>query len=298
MQYFYTAYGLTFASGLELPALPAVAAGVPDVTIRCGPVPRKLNQPLDIGVCFQADHDHFLLKVDQVAHFLAVAGKEIVVEPCGDAAIDDVQTFLLGPLFGALLLQRGYLVLRGAAVVFAQQAVMFSGNAAIGKSTLAAAFYKKGCQVLSDDLCAVRFTPAGLPEIIPGLPRLKLWADAVASIGENSGSLQRVRSGLEKYELPLQEYFCPEALPLYRVYNLQTHSLEGLGLQETEGMNKLEILLQNRYRSRLLAGPRKALSLQQCATVARAVAVCRLSRPKTGTGIEAMTACIEMDLGI
>ena len=112
----YRAYNYLIESELKFPEfLPAVEDDVdfsgPPVVIRYGDVPAELENPTGRGVLYQASAHQFLLKLDGVARYLVCNGNEIVVEPAPGSLASDVRVFLLGSCFGALLHQRGVLVL-------------------------------------------------------------------------------------------------------------------------------------------------------------------------------------------
>ena len=115
--YTYTAYGLTIISDFELPELlPLPPQDLPEnaVRIRRGEVPDELDDPVGTGVLYQAKPNEFLLSLDAVAGYYVTDGREIVVEPVPGATDDEVQLFLLGSALGALLHQRGLLVIMQA----------------------------------------------------------------------------------------------------------------------------------------------------------------------------------------
>ena len=107
----------------------------------------------------------------------------------------DLRTFLLGSAFGALLIQRGMLVLHGNALERDGHAIVCLGQSGAGKSTLAYALMEQGWRLLADDLVAI--TPDG--EVLPGIPRIKLWHDAAEAFGLKPDALPEIRKGMQKY---------------------------------------------------------------------------------------------------
>src|SRR5690606_97236 len=97
-----------------------------------------------------------LLQVDGVARYLVSGGRRITIDRDPAVEDDDVRLFLLGSVFGAMLHQRGDLVLHGSAIEWEGAAVVFMGFSGVGKSTTASAFRQRGHAVLTDDLCVVR----------------------------------------------------------------------------------------------------------------------------------------------
>lgn len=297
-QFIYGVFGLVVASEFPLSGLSS-GEGRADVTIRYGIIPEFLENIITKGVRFQVAEGEFLLKVDGVARYLVLQGQEIIVEPYPEASPYDVQTFLLGSVFSALLQQRGCLVLHGSAVVINGQSVIFSGASGAGKSTLAAAFAQRGYEVLTDDVCAITFSPEGVPAVIPGYPRLKLWADAAEKLGEDTYSLRPVRLDLEKYEWPLPQQSRQTSVPVARLYQLSTTNDSEIILTTLKSMEQMETLINNTYRYRFLEG-QKAIGkhFKQCSLLAKAIRVGRISRPKGQFLLDELVTLLEKDLGL
>lgn len=98
---------------------------------------------------------------------------------------------------GALLIQRGILVLRGNTLEKNDQAIVCLGHSGAGKSTLAYALMQQGWRLLADDLVAM--TPEGM--VLPGTPRIKLWHDAAKAFKLDPAALPPIREGMNKYLL-------------------------------------------------------------------------------------------------
>ncbi|MCL4820872.1 MAG: hypothetical protein KJ067_17160 [Vicinamibacteria bacterium] len=211
----YALAGLAWLSDLALPELPrASAAGAPDVRVRRHAIPA-----LPAGQLVQADECECRIEVPEIARFAVVAGREIRVEPLADAA--SVRAFLLNAAVRALCLQRGWLPLRGAAIATDGGAVVLCGAAGRGKSTLAAAMEARGHAVLADDTAIVA-CDGGAPLVLPGVPRLVLWGDALRALALPASGLVRVRPGLDRFLRPVP---AARPSPLSRVYVLERPAL-------------------------------------------------------------------------
>ena len=91
--------------------------------------------------------------------------------------LQDVATYLLGPVLGLLLRFRGVICLHASAVVLDDCAVAFVGSEGAGKSTTAAALARRNHAVISDDIVALaenedRFL------VLPAYPYLSLWSES------------------------------------------------------------------------------------------------------------------------
>lgn len=115
---------------------------------------------------------------DSVGRFLLEGGRTIVVQLAAEARAVEVEAFLAGPVAGVLLHQRGVLPLHASCVDTAFGAVALAGSVGRGKSTIATALTRRGAQLMSDDICPVRFDRDLGPVAIPGSAGLRLWPDS------------------------------------------------------------------------------------------------------------------------
>jgi hypothetical protein len=203
----YHVFGLKIKSVIPLPALlisDSLPELEPDIVIEYGKTPEALTNPKFKGMRFQAGPGEFLMRVDGVATYYVQDGRCITIMPEAGAGDDDILIFLMGSAMGALLHQRNIFVLYASAIEVNGESVVFSGPSSIGKSTLAAGFHQRGYPFLADDLCAIS-TVNGHPAVIPGFPRLKLWADVLKKLNTEKDKLKSIRSGMdiEKYFLPI-----------------------------------------------------------------------------------------------
>lgn len=161
------------------------------------------------------------LHVEDIGRFRITDGNRIAWQRQHDGVSDqDIRTFLLGSAVGALLIQRGILVLHGNALERDGQAIVCLGHSGAGKSTLAYTLIQQGWRLLADDLVAV--TPDGL--VLPGIPRIKLWQDAARAFCLDPEQLPPIRQGMHKYLLSgdaVQR--APKPVPLQALYLIQQH---------------------------------------------------------------------------
>ena len=201
----YRLFGLRVASEIELPELFETGLdagdGPADVTIVRGVVAAAGPQAVD-GVV--AAGDGATLEVPDVARFHVVGGKTITVSALPGTPEANVRLFLLGSASAILIYQRGLLPLHANAIEIDGRAVAFLGESGAGKSTLAAWFNDRGARILSDDVCVVGFGDGGgecaVPLAMPGLPRYRLWRDALERSGRDAADHPRSYFGDDKYE--------------------------------------------------------------------------------------------------
>lgn len=272
MQYRYRAYGLGIRSGVRLPELIEDPHQHVDVVIAVEQHARVSTVPhLRVAV----NHESVVIEHPVVGRCRIDHGRTITIQPLQDAPAALVRMMLLGPAFGALLRQRGFLTLHASAVAIRGEAVLFLGESGAGKSTLAAACASAGQRVIADDVVCVE-TGGARPVVFPAFPALKLDAPAAAACGMSEGDTgcDGVHSLPKRY---LQALPCPQlAVPIGRIFVLE--KTERAIVENLEPRQAFVELLRHSYGSRTLQSFHRENHMQQCAALARAVPVARLER--------------------
>lgn len=138
------------------------------------------------------------------------------------SSLEEVSTYLLGPILGLLLRLRGVTCLHASAVALGDCSVVFVGSEGAGKSTTAAAFAQLGHGVISDDVAALMETEEGF-RVMPAYPHLCLWPDSVQMLYGSAEALPRFSPGWEKRRLALGDQgtrFEKRPMPLGAIYVL------------------------------------------------------------------------------
>lgn len=294
----YFAFGLEIESELPIPELLPGNPGLPnDVSIQFAEVPESLSAPSFSGVRFQGSANEFLLKVDNVAKYFVKDGNTILIEPLPNASEKDIRLFLMGSAVGALIHQRGMLPFHGSCVIIHNKVVIFSGISGAGKSTLAASFVKKGFPLITDDVCVIALDNETRPIVHPGYPQMKLWADSLEKIGEQSENLVRVRDGIKKFSLPVRPHFHQTPELLSGIYIISTKNTEGFRVETVKGIEKFNILKNNTYRLNFIKGTGTTSShFKHIEAMARLCFVKKIERPSKGFHLEDLCNLIEKDL--
>lgn len=277
----YDVFGLRVWSEVLLPDLfEARGEGVADVSIRLAPVDAPApGAPSVWGLT--GDGGHAVLTIENIARYAIVGGNSIVVDRAEGVAPADLRLFLLGSAFGALFHQRGLLPLHANAIAIGDGAVAFMGRSGAGKSTMAGAFLDRGFALLADDVCVVTQGADERAMAQPGLPRLRLWRDAVEASGRNSADLEVAFVGHEKYVVPTHAGQAREALPLTRIYLLGELGEGEIGqrIRRLTGVEALQTVMANIYRGHYLpplGGTER--NLRQCVELVRTVPVFQVQR--------------------
>jgi hypothetical protein len=290
----YRLFGLSLRSAIALPELDPCPhddpATVEIVLGTASPCDRT-----DIEALI-ATPDGVVLTVADVARFRVSNGQQIVVEPDPAATGRNVRLFLLGSAMGILLHQRRTLPLHANAIDFDGAAVAFMGMSGAGKSTLAAAFHDQGRPVLSDDVCAVAAEGDGFVAQ-PGIPRLRLWRDAVERSGRDVDDYEQAFDTLDKYTVGIGRDGHSVALPLKAIYLLARHDSGAPEVSRLSALAAVEALIENTYRGSFV--PRfgdAPAHFATCLALSRAVPVFALSRAWDAAEIGATIIRIEEHL--
>ena len=276
----YMLFGLCLESEIPLPEMQ-------------GQLPADPRRAVDFAVRLGTpahDEDGFTLDVPNVARFTIAGGRSITVTPAPNAGEREIRLFLLGSAMGIALHQRGVLPLHANAVEVNGLAIAFMGRSGSGKSTLAAWFHDQGFRILADDVCVIRMEKDG-PHAHPGLPRLRLWQDALEASGRIAGhhdlSFHLEDDSRRKFDVAVAPCGLAQSdLPLRAIFLLQDG--EEMAIDRLGGASAVDALAANTYRGRYIAevGDSSA-HLQTCVEIAGRVPIFRLRRPLDRNRFEA-----------
>lgn len=273
----YRLFGLDLRSEIDLDGVASPAeAAEPDVDIIIGTIAADEPRP-----GYSLTPEGTLLNVTKVGRFLIRDGRQIVIEPAPGATERNLRLFLLGSAIGALLHQRGLMPLHANAIDLGGRAVAFSGHSGAGKSTIAAWFHDRGHRILADDVCVIGFDKGGRALAYPGIPRLRLWREALEASGRDTENFDRSFDDMDKFDVPTNAGADPKPLPLAAIYLLRKVEEEagGAAIDRLAGVDAVDALVSNTYRGAYLATiGRTAQHLATCLNVARTVPIFRARR--------------------
>ena len=296
--YLYSAFGLILQSDLELPQLrrQETSHSEPDVRIRLGAVPDRLEHAQARGLLYEISAEEFRLGLDGIGSFWVRKGHEIIVRRHPDSDDDSVRVFLLGSAFGALLHQRGLLPLHASAIGVDGGCVAFVGPSGSGKSTLAAAFSRNGYPLLADDLLAVAPGPDGWAKAWPSWPQLKLWGDSMRRAGHSTRQHRRFRGLKGRYVVPVSGPVSHTVHPLTRIYVIGRGDDETLTKERMTGSDGLAALIAHTYRAQFLDGMgRRPDHFRLCTELGRVTEIYRIRRPGRRFELKQLQKLIEED---
>jgi hypothetical protein len=288
--YCYRGFGLLIHSELKLPELATASPGdrekdgQADLVIRRGTVlqvPRKITLDEELAINGLG------------AAFLIRHGREITVDARRDADPALVRVLLLGRVMAFLLRQRGWLPLHASGVVIDNECVLFLGAPGAGKSTTAAAFYKRGRLVATDDVGAVRVASDGRCVMQSAWSYLRLCEDARVLLdgSDNAAGFQA-----DKHRYDLNRAIVPGDLYPVRCAYIVEYG-DDLQAEPVETLRAVTLLSRHSFvKHRNME--RNALQghLRDCSAVSSVIPVRRLIRPRSLAALPAVVRFVEEDL--
>jgi hypothetical protein len=266
---------------MELPTLePAgeVPVGAPDIAISRELLSEEPEIADDACGYFREQGGAFEWCLRGVARYRVQGGRRIAIAEYPGAETERVRLFLMGSAMGALLYQRGMVLLHGSAVQTERGAMVFVGGQGEGKSTFAAHLHRRGYPLLSDDTCVVAPRENGFT-VLPSASHLRLLEDAVASL-EGWGPADERRFEIDKFVVDLPRV-PQDPVPLAGVYLLDSSSPGEVAIAAVKGFEGVKLLLDNLYRGEYLrALARHGQVMQSAAAIARETTPCRIQRPR------------------
>jgi len=315
-----TLYGLGVQSSVALAALADLArAPKVDVRISVGAVPAQSEthpwheyyaspERNDGGVhhvrvsrCSQLD----LYRVDYedgTRIFVDGSGSNIWALDAEGATTEDTATYLLGPTLGFVLRLRGVTCLHASVVAIGGRAIVLAGPSGFGKSSLAAAFAKRGSPVLGDDVAALA-DRGDCFAAYPAYPRIRLWPGSVEALFGSPEALPRITPTWDKRFLALDGgrfRFEARTLDVGAVYLLADRdpAAGGPRIDAIGGHEALMGLVANTYTTYLLDKPMRARELDALSRLAASTRIRRAVPSAEFERIGELCDAIEADLDV
>jgi len=282
----YTAYGLVFESELDLKPLKPILFDTAEsaVFVKRGTVSDKgIEGSSEQRVFAQISKTQVWLNIPDICRMQISNGNEILVDAYEDADEQSIRLYILGSGVGAILHQRGFLVLHANAILVEEGqnsgAVLFAGMSGSGKSTTAAVFHQRGFQVISDDVVAVD----DKGKIFGGFPQIKLWEDTLDQLEIVKDKLSQIRLQVKKYSFPLPASKQTAQMPIKAIYFLSVANEQNPELFELvplEGIAKFNHLKAHTYRRHIMEGlGLKPQHMALCGEISNRAHMAKVIRP-------------------
>ncbi len=267
--------------------------------------------PLPDGESISVEPGQFRIEVPDAGIFVARAtgpgpGSIEIACPC-DPDFARIRALLTGLVWGALCHLRAMPILHASVVLRGDRAIAFCGESGQGKSSMAAWMVSHGWCLLCDDICALSLAgdpPASQPVLAyPAAARLKLWSDALLSLGWTDRGVERDCRRMDKYHVRASApdgrmSSCPSTLdpaPLSCIVLLDWGDLEVRTLRGIESLRQL--VTAATYHGELLEPMgRLAATWELMAEVARRVPIRRLTRPRDWSRMPDVAASLEVSI--
>ena len=259
----YKAFGLTIASELPIPQLPIAEDETADVRIVRADLSALTSE--DVKSVFT----HTVIQPTTTDTFFRITGGDIIEADVAENDTEDfVAMYLMGSCMGAILVQRGFMLLHGSCITDGKRSILITGDSGAGKSTLAAEFLKRGWKLLTDDVTCV-FDRDGVPMVQSSYPSQKLWQDALDHYEKSSDDIHSLyfSEDREKFGIDVSESFFDGICPLSMVVRLLPANYE-THLTPMEGMAKVDQLMRNTYRMYLIEKRHLQRHFQRCVSLA------------------------------
>ncbi len=278
--YTYYTNGFYIASELSFPELED-ATGTPTAFISYGQVPEKLENPTFESPYQQANQEEYLLDVKNAARYWLKNNNEIIVQPYENVQIDDVRVYVLSILMGVLLHKHNLLPIHSCCIKVNEAAVLIAGDSGAGKSTISLGLYRKGYEILNDDISTVFLNEEKTPFVHPGYKHLKLWSESLEKYGYAATDYRKLRSEIEKYSFPINRSSTLAALPVKAVIILNPNADKELSFEPISGVKAFDTLNKNTFgRNLLKILGKEASHFKLCSAVATKVKVIKVNRPE------------------
>jgi hypothetical protein len=190
---------------------------------------------------------------DQTQFVVDQSGSELWAEWASPLTLEDTATYLLGPVFGFVMLLRGIVCLHASAIAIGSEAIALLGPTGSGKSTTAAAFAERGYSILAEDVVTLDDRHNQFL-VRPGYPCIRLWPSAVKALYGSETHLPRLTPNWDKCYLNLTERFHRESLPLAAIYLFgeRHHDPAAPFIETIDRSERLLALVANTYATKLM----------------------------------------------
>jgi hypothetical protein len=290
--YFLSAYGFSFKSEIDLPGFKEIQRCEADVLVTLG----TNSWEGGITETFSIHKLENGLRIDwpKVASYKIERGSSIVISPHPNSQPELTRLPLYGIAMAAILQQNNLLLLHGSSVEINKKALVLVGKKGAGKSTLTACLLARKNFLLSDDVTAIALDYESIPIVLPGIPCLRLWEDALNTMGIPPDSVPLLPYGIPKHNLDVSQQFINKQAPLQTIIMLE-HG-DTIALQKMTESEKMIWLLGGQYFAKFHeALPRTTHrhTFKQCSYIATKTDILRLTVPRDINVLPAVTDLLE-----
>lgn len=295
--YKYHAFGLDIKSDWPLPSLAVAEFDKADLDIYHDKIAGYLDDDWEtsrkIYKNWEALPGKFLMKVNNVASYYVIGGKQVVIERAHKDVHDDAVTaYLMGSIMAAVLQQRDITLLHGSSVKMGDSAVIFTGKSGAGKSTLVSKFMSMGYSLITDDVVAIAKNEEDQLCVTPAFPTARLWADSLEKLSYEGNVKKKVRAELDKFLISADQ-FCSHPQPIETIYILNQHNENSIKIETLPLIDRHHNLSLQGFRNGFLRGHKSFPShFKMMMELANRIPVFNITRPRNGFELDGLVQAI------
>ena len=251
----YKVFNLILHSlNLEIPELQKTSTNQkPDIIVKkensilWPPIPKNKENTYFISIA----KEEVRITIEGIGYLRITNGNQIAWEKLDNVPERDIINIILSSGLGTILIQKNIIVFHGNALAKDGKAIICLGSSGSGKSTLAYALLKEGWELIADDLVAIQENI-----ILPGIPRIKLWHDAIRAFNIDHKKLTKVRSKIKKYILMDQDInHIKNPISFEKIYLIRSNNEGRIFKISIESQKEIFIRLRNNlFRPRFVRG--------------------------------------------
>ena len=318
MSHTFSLYGLGILTNLEIPGVSQALISSVDVQLSLGNLPHWVDavDPSEVKPWYTTDskdesgtptlrvvrlsEKYYRFRYSDETEFLIDReGNNIWAVWPQTFTIEDMATYLLGPIMGFVLLLRGCISLHASAIAIDDRAIALVGPAGAGKSTTAAAFAELGYSILAEDVVTLD-DRGDLFVVQPAYPCIRLWPESVAALYGEHNDLPRLTPNWEKRFLDLtqQPYqFHEEPLSLAAIYLLEERSESSAApfVKQVPESKALMSLVANTYATRLMDKVMRAREFETLSRLLKTIPVRQITPHASTSRIPELCRLISED---
>jgi hypothetical protein len=289
----YFGFGLKIESELEFPELLESTFVQADVTISVGDLSQHKTATVE-----QKD-DEFFFSVKEVACYLAVQGKQMIIAPeKGDIDPRSIRLYALATVMAAILLQRQMIPFHASAISVDNKLILISGESGAGKSTALTGLIVRGYKVFSDDVVVLNQTEPDGVLAFASYPMIKLWHDSITTIDHPkfSDCSFRIRHDLDKYGFFFHDTFVKQARPITTLIIIKKGEQPTCTIRQVQKTEAFAEAYRQLYRPSLIRGKKQnTICFRTISALAQTVKTVEITRPATCPP-ERLVSFIEQEL--
>jgi hypothetical protein len=273
----YFGFGLKIESELEFPELLESTFVQADVTISVGDLSQHKTATVE-----QKDDEFFFL-VKEVACYLAVQGKQMIIAPENrDADPRTIRLYALATVMAAILLQRQMLPFHASAISVDNKLILISGKSGAGKSTVLTGLILRGYKVFSDDVVVLNQTEPDGVSAFASYPMIKLWHDSITAIDhpQFSDCSFRIRHDLDKYGFFFHDTFVKQARPISSLIIIKKGEQSTCTIRQLQKTEAFAEAYRQLYRPSLIRGKEQnTICFRTISALANTARIVEVTRP-------------------